>query len=65
MNLIERAKAPTPKFFKLLRTIGLTLAAAGGMLLTTPIALSAAIVAHWVDISPLAVLYLVRLAKLW
>ena len=44
MNLIERAKAPTPKFFRVARTIGLVLAAVGGGLLAAPIALPAAIV---------------------
>lgn len=39
MNIIERVKAPTPKFFKVLRTIGLSVAAAGGALLTAPVAL--------------------------
>ena len=39
MNLIKRAKAPTPKFFKVLRNIGLTLAAVGGTILAAPIAL--------------------------
>lgn len=39
MNLIQRAKAPTPKFFKVLRAIGLGLAAVGGTILATPIAL--------------------------
>ena len=39
MNLIDRAKAPTPKFFKLLRTIGLVLATVGGAIITAPIAL--------------------------
>ncbi|KGO88983.1 hypothetical protein [Flavobacterium suncheonense] len=27
MNVVERAKAPTPKFFKVLRTVGLALSA--------------------------------------
>jgi uncharacterized membrane protein HdeD (DUF308 family) len=44
-NLIERAKAPTPKFFRAVRTIGLVLAAAGGTLLAAPVALPAAVVA--------------------
>lgn len=44
MNIINRVKAPTPKFFKVLRTIGLTLAAAGGAVLASPIALPAGIV---------------------
>lgn len=45
MTIIERAKAPTPKFFKVLRNVGLALAAAGGALLTAPISLPAGIVA--------------------
>ncbi|GET21420.1 hypothetical protein [Prolixibacter denitrificans] len=43
MNLIKRAKARTPKFFRVLRTIGLALAAVGGTLLAAPVALPAAI----------------------
>ena len=39
MNLIKRAKAPTPKFFKVLQNIGLALAAIGGTILAAPIAL--------------------------
>ena len=39
MNAIKRAKAPTPKFFKVLRNIGLALAAVGGTILAAPIAL--------------------------
>jgi uncharacterized membrane protein HdeD (DUF308 family) len=39
MNIIKRAKAPTPKFFKVLRNIGLALAAVGGTILAAPIAL--------------------------
>ena len=39
MNLIQRVKAPTPKFFKVLRSIGLGLAAVGGTILATPIVL--------------------------
>ena len=39
MNIIKRVKTPTPKFFKLLRNIGLTLAAVGGTILAAPIAL--------------------------
>ncbi|AIG30314.1 hypothetical protein IA01_07480 [Flavobacterium psychrophilum] len=39
MNIIKRAKAPTPKFFKVLRNIGLLLAAVGGTVLAAPIAL--------------------------
>ena len=39
MNIIKRVKAPTPKFFKVLRNIGLALAAVGGTILVAPIAL--------------------------
>ncbi len=45
MGVIERVKAPTPKFFKTLRTIGLALAAVGGALLATPAALPAGLIA--------------------
>ncbi len=44
MNLMDRINAPTPKFFRTLRSIGLTLAAAGGTLLAAPIALPAGLV---------------------
>ena len=38
-KIVERATAPTPKFFKVLRTVGLTLAAVGGTILAAPVAL--------------------------
>ncbi|ELY1978452.1 hypothetical protein [Flavobacterium luteum] len=38
-KIINRAKAPTPKFFKVLRNIGLALAAVGGTILAAPVAL--------------------------
>lgn len=44
MTIVERVKAPTPKFFKTLRTIGLALAAVGGAILTAPVAVPAALV---------------------
>ena len=44
MNVIKRAEAPTPKFFKVLRNIGLALAAVGGTILAAPVALPVAIV---------------------
>lgn len=40
-KIINRAKAPTPKFFKVLRTVGLALAAVGGTILAAPIVLPA------------------------
>lgn len=43
MNFIERASAPTPKFFKTIRTIGLVLLGVSGTLITAPIALPAAV----------------------
>ena len=45
MSVVQRVKAPTPKFFKTLRTIGLALAAIGGAILASPIALPAGLVA--------------------
>ncbi|WP_297868786.1 hypothetical protein [uncultured Flavobacterium sp.] len=42
-KIINRATAPTPKFFKVLRTVGLALAAVGGTILAAPIALPAII----------------------
>ena len=44
MNVIERAKAPTPKFFKVLRTIGLALLAVSGSIVAAPVALPAVVV---------------------
>ncbi len=41
LSLLERAGAPTPKLFRILRLIGLTLAAASGALLAAPVALPA------------------------
>lgn len=38
-KILHRASAPTPKFFKVLRTIGLALATVGGTILAAPIAL--------------------------
>lgn len=44
MNIIERMKCPTPPFFKKLRNVGLVLAALGGAIVASPIALPAGIV---------------------
>ncbi|MEC4004918.1 hypothetical protein OX283_009645 [Flavobacterium sp. SUN052] len=43
-KIINRVKAPTPKFFKVLRNVGLALAAVGGTILTAPVALPVAVV---------------------
>jgi hypothetical protein len=44
MNIIERAAAPTPKFFKTLRNIGLVLAAISTAIVTAPVSLPAALI---------------------
>lgn len=43
-KILKRATAPTPKFFKVLRTIGLALAAVGGTILSAPVALPALVI---------------------
>ena len=44
MNIVERAKAPTPKFFRILRSIGLSLLAISGSVIAAPVVLPAAVV---------------------
>ncbi|MBO9681059.1 MAG: hypothetical protein J7502_00060 [Flavisolibacter sp.] len=44
MKLKERIDAPTPKFFRKVRNIGLVLAAISATLLTTPVALPLVVV---------------------
>lgn len=44
LSFRERINAPTPRFFKKLKIIGLSLAAASAALLAAPIALPAAVV---------------------
>jgi hypothetical protein len=39
MNIIDRTQAPTPKFFKKVRNVGLILAAISGTVLASPVAL--------------------------
>jgi hypothetical protein len=41
MNIVERAKAPTPRFFKILRSIGLALLGISGTIVAAPIVLPA------------------------
>ena len=38
-KIVNRATSPTPKFFKVLRNVGLVFAAVGGTILAAPIAL--------------------------
>ena len=44
MNLVERALAPTPKWFKILRTVGIALATIGGTIIAAPVALPVGLV---------------------
>lgn len=44
MNIITRYQTPTPKFFKVLRNIGIALATAGGAIIAAPVALPAIVV---------------------
>ncbi len=43
MNIVKRMQAPTPKFFRVLRRIGIGMAAVGGALLTAPVSLPATV----------------------
>lgn len=44
MNLAERVLAPTPKWFKVLRTVGIALASIGGIIIASPVALPVGLV---------------------
>jgi len=44
MNILKRAAAPTPKLFKVLRNIGLALAAASAAIIASPVLLPASII---------------------
>ena len=44
MTLAQRLVAPTSKFFKTIRTIGLVLAAVGGAIVAAPVTLPAIII---------------------
>ena len=39
MKIVERIQSPTPKLFQRLRNIGLVLAAVGGVVMASPVAL--------------------------
>ncbi|WP_228420397.1 hypothetical protein [Chryseobacterium sp. 5_R23647] len=45
MNLASRIASPTPKWFRVVRNIGLSLSAIGGALVAAPVALPATLVA--------------------
>ena len=44
MKVVERIKAPTPKFFKILRSIGLALLTISGTIVAAPIVLPVTVV---------------------
>lgn len=44
MTLKQRIKQPTPKFFKKVRNLGISIAAVGGAILTAPVSLPAAVI---------------------
>jgi uncharacterized membrane protein HdeD (DUF308 family) len=44
LTLVERMKAPTSKFFRTIRNIGICLAAIGGAIVAAPVALPATVV---------------------
>jgi uncharacterized membrane protein YeiH len=44
MNIVQRAKSPTPKFFRVLRSIGLALLAISGTVIAAPVALPVAVI---------------------
>lgn len=44
LNLISRIESPTPKWFRIVRNLGLALPAVGGVLVAAPVALPAGIV---------------------
>jgi len=44
LNLVSRIQEPTPKWFRIVRNIGLSLTAVGGALVAAPVALPGALV---------------------
>ena len=44
LSLVQRLTAPTSKFFRIIRNVGLCLAAAGGAIIASPATLPAALV---------------------
>ncbi|RXG13117.1 hypothetical protein DSM04_10595 [Leeuwenhoekiella aestuarii] len=41
MNILERYQKPTPRFFRILRAVGISLASGGAAVLAAPVALPA------------------------
>ncbi|AIJ37061.1 hypothetical protein [Flavobacterium psychrophilum] len=44
LNVVERVNAPTPKWFRILRTIGIAVASVGGIIIASPVALPVGLV---------------------
>ena len=44
LNLVSRMAAPTPKWFRIVRNLGLTLSAVGGVLVAAPVTLPSAVI---------------------
>ena len=44
MNVVERTKSPTPKFFRVLRSIGLALLGLSGSVIAAPVVLPTVVV---------------------
>jgi hypothetical protein len=44
LNIVERIKAPTPKWFKIIRNIGIAVATIGGVIIASPVALPVGLV---------------------
>ena len=44
LNLVSRIQEPTPKWFRIVRNIGLALSAVGGVLVAAPVTLPAAVI---------------------
>jgi len=44
LNLVSRIQEPTPKWFRIVRNLGLALSAVGGVLVAAPVVLPAAVV---------------------
>jgi hypothetical protein len=44
MNIVERYKKPTPKFFRILRNVGIALATAGGAIIAAPVTMPAVVI---------------------
>ena len=44
LNLVSRVQEPTPKWFRIVRNVGLALSAVGGVLVAAPVVLPAGLV---------------------